>query len=75
LEEKTRIFGSHGFRLDLKPHKIYIFDISTKFYKKSSPKTLNLVNIKKKNLREQTLNNGNRIFFALKTEIVTKLTK
>jgi hypothetical protein len=47
LEEKKRILG---FQLDLKPHKVCFFDISTKFYKKSSPKTLNLVNISKKKI-------------------------
>jgi hypothetical protein len=30
--------------LDFRPHKVYFFELSIKFYIKSSPKTLKLVN-------------------------------
>jgi hypothetical protein len=35
--------GSKGFRLDFRPHKVYFFELSIKFYIKSSPKTSKLV--------------------------------
>jgi hypothetical protein len=36
--------GSHDSRLDFRPHKVYFIEFSIKFYIKSSPKTLKLVN-------------------------------
>jgi hypothetical protein len=37
--------GSKCFQSDFRPHKIYFFELNIKFYIKSSPKTLKLVNI------------------------------
>jgi hypothetical protein len=36
--------GSHDSRWYFRPHKVYFFELSTKFKIKSSPKTLKLVN-------------------------------
>jgi hypothetical protein len=36
--------GSHDSQLHFRPHKVYFFELSIKFYIKSSPKTLKLVN-------------------------------
>jgi hypothetical protein len=57
-KKKTRILGSHGFRLDLKPHKIYFFELSTKFYIKSSPKTSKLAIFHLKVKKEQKIRMG-----------------
>jgi hypothetical protein len=37
--------GFKGFRLGFRPHEVYFFELSIKFYIKSSPKTLKLVYI------------------------------
>jgi hypothetical protein len=37
--------GSHDSRLHFRPHKVNFLELSIKFYIKSSPKTLKLVNI------------------------------
>jgi hypothetical protein len=39
-----RFLGSHDLWLHFRPHKVYFFERSMKFYIKSSPKTLKLVN-------------------------------
>jgi hypothetical protein len=40
----TNKFRFWVFRLHYRPHKVYFFELSIKFYIKSSPKTLKLVN-------------------------------
>jgi hypothetical protein len=44
-DKQIPFLGSNGFRLDLRPYKVYFFELSVKFYFKSSPKTLKLLNI------------------------------
>jgi hypothetical protein len=44
MTNKFRILGSHESRLHFRPHKVYFFELSIKFYIKSSPKTIKLVN-------------------------------
>jgi hypothetical protein len=40
-----RFLGSHDLWLHFRPNKVYFFELSIKFYIKSSPKTLKLVNV------------------------------
>jgi hypothetical protein len=42
-DSQIPFLGSNGFRLDLRPHKVYFFELSVKFYIKSSPIILKLV--------------------------------
>jgi hypothetical protein len=40
------------FELDFRPHKVYFFELNTKFYIQSRPKTLKLVNISRESEKE-----------------------
>jgi hypothetical protein len=44
-DQQIPFLGCKGFRLGLRPHKVYFFELNMKFYIKSSSKTLKLVNI------------------------------
>jgi hypothetical protein len=74
-KKKKRILGSHGFNWTQNPKQYVFLTSAQNFTRNQAQKHSIWSKLKKKKLREQTLNKGNRILFALKTEIVTKLTK
>jgi hypothetical protein len=45
MTNQFRFWAPKVFQLDFIPHKVYFFELRIKFYIKSSPKTLTLVNI------------------------------
>jgi hypothetical protein len=57
-DQQIPFLGSKGFQLNFSPHKVYFFELNIKFYIKSRPKTLKLVNISRESEKEAKYSYG-----------------